>query len=131
MNGAFLSQPHSLFCLTLKSMFPGSFLLNRRMRCSDATPKDGSGATNILTPSGQQATCTVFVGNCSCATEEELLSYFSPFGEITRVKLILGKCGFVDVISAAFPTASQFNNEFGRCFVSLSIEQRRSLQLQG
>ncbi|ORX60611.1 RNA-binding domain-containing protein [Hesseltinella vesiculosa] len=58
---------------------------------------------------------TVFIGGLSTPiSEEELLQYFNPFGEITYVKIPPGKgCGFVQYISrASAETAIERMNGF-------------------
>lgn len=88
---------------------------NRPMRVSFATPKINHHTVNSQTrylqlslqapalihqPTDPNNT-TVFVGGLSSpVTEEELAHYFSPFGQVSYVKIPQGKgCGFVQYVT--------------------------------
>jgi RNA recognition motif-containing protein len=84
---------------------------NRPMRVSFATPKNNHNTTRYLQlalqapaliqkPTDPNNT-TVFVGGLSSpVSEEELGHYFSPFGEVSYVKIPPGKgCGFVQYVT--------------------------------
>eukprot|EP00158_Paraphelidium_tribonemae_P008166 Partr_v1_DN28499_c2_g1_i1_m42122 putative tRNA selenocysteine 1 associated protein 1 len=90
----------------------GQFCGSRPMRISMATPKNrfgnvanwasfcGGNAFNNMANADPSNT-TVFVGGLtnSFVSEEELASYFAPFGPITYVKIPSGKgCGFVSFV---------------------------------
>lgn len=91
----------------------GFFIGSRPIRVSVATPKNrlhSSAASSPPTKSPHQplptsftdpTNTTVFVGGLSAPIrEDELRQYFSPFGEITQVKIPPGKgCGFVQYVS--------------------------------
>lgn len=85
----------------------------RPIRVSFATPKNNHGTTRYLQlalqapaliqqPTNPNNT-TVFVGGLSSpVSEEELRHYFSPFGEVSYVKIPPGKgCGFVQYVTRA------------------------------
>ncbi|CAO3646786.1 unnamed protein product [Mucor hiemalis] len=87
---------------------------NRPMRVSFATPKNNNHSATRYLQLALQAPAliqqptdpnntTVFVGGLSSpVTEEELGHYFSPFGEVSYVKVPAGKgCGFVQYVTRA------------------------------
>ncbi|KAI8814760.1 hypothetical protein BJ742DRAFT_653864, partial [Cladochytrium replicatum] len=105
----------------------GQYCGSRPMRLSVATPKNKSGGSSMIMPGMGPPTpqmamagfypamgqlqggysqftdpnnTTVFVGGLSATVfEDELRSYFAPFGEITYVKIPNGKgCGFVQYL---------------------------------
>ncbi|KAJ3123845.1 hypothetical protein HK098_001590 [Nowakowskiella sp. JEL0407] len=110
----------------------GQYCGSRAMRISVATPKNkllGTGQTPQMPQPVQQYygmpppqqfqyndphNTTVFVGGLSSSVnEEELKSYFQPFGEISYVKIPPGKgCGFVQYIhrQSAEMAIQQMNN---------------------
>lgn len=89
----------------------GILCSNRPIRVSYATPKNNNARYFQLAMQApalvQQPTdannTTVFVGGLSSpVNEEQLRQHFSPFGEVTYVKIPAGKgCGFVQYVSRA------------------------------
>ncbi|ODV75073.1 Nam8p [Cyberlindnera jadinii NRRL Y-1542] len=82
----------------------GAVVNGRPIRVSTAVPKNrqqGQGQDSQYQPPLNQFTdpnnTTVFIGGLSSVvTEEDLRLYFQPFGDITYVKIPIGKgCGFV------------------------------------
>ncbi|KAI8970860.1 hypothetical protein BDB01DRAFT_528447 [Pilobolus umbonatus] len=89
----------------------GILCSNRPIRVSYATPKNNNARyfqlalqapALVLQPTDANNT-TVFVGGLSSpVTEEQLRQCFAPFGEVTYVKIPVGKgCGFVQYVSRA------------------------------
>ncbi|KAJ3071864.1 hypothetical protein HK102_006355 [Quaeritorhiza haematococci] len=94
----------------------GQYCGSRPMRISMATPKNKAGGGSSSAPPAQHGyysqapqaynqftdpnNTTVFVGGLNSGVhEDELRSYFQPFGEITYVKIPPGKgCGFVQYV---------------------------------
>ncbi|CAO3610847.1 unnamed protein product [Cunninghamella blakesleeana] len=90
----------------------GVYCGHRPVRISLATPKSTSHARYyqlalqapaLIQQPTDPSNTTVFVGGLSTpVSEEELRLYFSPFGEVTYVKIPPGKgCGFVQYVSRA------------------------------
>ncbi|KAI8880922.1 RNA-binding domain-containing protein [Backusella circina FSU 941] len=99
----------------------GVVISNRPIRVSFATPKNNSlrylqlaaQAPALIQPTSDPTNTTVFIGGLSSiASEDEIMKYFEPFGEINYVKIPTGKnCGFVQYTSrsAAEQAIEQMN----------------------